>query len=150
MKHTRGFTLMELMIVVAVIGILAAIALPIYSSSVVKSRRSSAQSALLDLSSREERYFAANNAYTADLAALGYGVTSGATSMPAPDSKSHYYDVMAPTMTSTNGTNSGYTLKAVPATSQVKDLTCYTFTYNNFGVRGNVDPSGGPLTACWN
>ncbi|KPC52149.1 type IV pilin protein [Amantichitinum ursilacus] len=147
MRSNQGFTLMELMIILAIVAILTGVAIPLYQTTVMKSRRTTAQTALLDVASREERFFAANNSYTSDLSALGYGVSSSSTSMPIPDSTNHFYDVPSPTVTT--GASAGYTLQATPATSQLKDTTCYTYTYNSFGVRGNVNGSA-TLATCWN
>lgn len=146
MKNDRGFTLIEIMVVVAIIGILAAVALPSYWNSVMKSRRSSAQSALLDLASREARYYTSNNAYTSDLPTLGF--PTGTTAVPVPDGVSnHFYDVTATVSTDL----SSYTLTAVPAGAQAKDTTCYTYTYTSVGVRANLDASSKPLLpSCWN
>ena len=69
--HQIGFTLIELMITVAIIGILSAIAYPSYESYVRKSRRVDAKNALLDLASRQERYFSVNNKYSTTAADLG-------------------------------------------------------------------------------
>lgn len=71
MKRHSGFSLIELMIVVAIIAILSAIAIPSYRKYVVRSHRTDAQRALLDLAARQERFFYSNNAYSADLAGLG-------------------------------------------------------------------------------
>jgi len=59
----KGFTLIELMIVVAIVAILAAVALPSYNNSIDKSRRADAQSALLGFSQAMEQFFTANSTY---------------------------------------------------------------------------------------
>jgi len=66
----KGFTLIELMIVVAVIAILGMIAVPAYRDSTTKARRSDGQTALMDVMARQERYFTERNTYTTNLAAL--------------------------------------------------------------------------------
>ena len=62
-----GFTLMELMIVVTIIGILLAIVMPNYSESIRKSRRSDAIKELMELASQQERFYAQNSTYTEDI-----------------------------------------------------------------------------------
>ena len=70
-KHTKaGFTLIELMITVAIIGILAAIAYPSYTAQVTNTRRSDGQSALMSLIQAQERYFTENLSYVTDLTLL--------------------------------------------------------------------------------
>lgn len=136
MNKSRGFTLIELMIVVAVIGILAAVALPSYTRYVLKSHRSSAITAVLDVASREARYYTTNNTYTNSLTALGY--TSDP--MPLTDSSNHYYDLSVTAVSST-----GFTVRAAPAGNQVND-TCGTFSYTDLGVKSI---SSGTLSDCW-
>ncbi len=139
-RLARGFTLIELMIVVAIIGILAVIAYPSYLNHVRESRRTSAKTALLDVAGHEERYFTTNNTYTTSLSTLGY--PSGAT-MPVPSSTQDYYDVK---IVSANGTS--YFLQAVPAGDQAQDTECGTFTLNNVGIQGNTGNSGSSQD-CW-
>ncbi len=69
-----GFTLIELMITIVIIGILVGVALPGYQNSVRKSHRSAAQAEMLDIANREQQYFLANRSYTATLSNLGYSV----------------------------------------------------------------------------
>ena len=137
MNKSRGFTLIELMIVVAVIGILAAVALPSYTRYVLKSHRSSAITAVLDLASREARYYTTNNTYSSDLTLLGYSATP---SVPVTDSSNHYYDLSVTAASST-----GFTVSAAPAGNQVND-TCGTFSYTDLGVKSI---SSGTLSDCW-
>src|SRR5882757_5493987 len=70
---TAGFTLIELMIAVAVVGILATIAATSYQSQIQRSRRTDARSDLLDLAGREEKLYSTTNAYGGTPALLGYG-----------------------------------------------------------------------------
>lgn len=74
-----GFTLIELMIVVAVIGILAAIAYPAYTDSVLKGRRAQARTALLDLMQQQERYMTQRNSYLVFSTDATTGVTNPAS-----------------------------------------------------------------------
>ena len=77
MNNVKGFTLVELMIVVAIIGIVGAIAMPSYDSFMKKSGRSDAKVGLAKLADKQERFYLQNNTYATTLAALG--VTSGLT-----------------------------------------------------------------------
>jgi type IV pilus assembly protein PilE len=113
---TRGFTLIELMITVAIVALLAAIALPAYNDSVRKSRRSEAVSALTTVQQAQERWRANNASYTDQLTTappngLGIAATTG----------SGWYTI---TIDAANAT--GYTVRAqaVSGTTQAEDTAC--------------------------
>jgi type IV pilus assembly protein PilE len=117
LRRSKGFTLMELMIVVAIVSIIAAVAYPSYQNSVKKARRGDAKGALEGLSQALERHFTANNTY------LGAGTTGGNTGAPtiyptqAPlDGTTKFYNLTISAATATT-----YTLRATPINGQVDD-----------------------------
>ena len=136
-QHAPGFTLIELMITVAVVGILAAIAYPSYQDSIRKSRRADAKSALLDAAHRQERFFTENNQYTNVLVAPG-GCTGTACglSLPAATTTDGYYTLTlnAPVNAARRNT---YTITATPVAgkSQAHDSSCEAFTLDHLGVK---------------
>ncbi len=122
-----GFTLIELMIVVAIVGILAAIAYPAYTSQVMKSQRTDAKTALMTAAQNLERCFTEYNAYN-----------NGACPAVPASSPEGYYTITVATTAST------YTLTAAPASGAVmNDTQCGTFTLNYLGVQ---TPAG---SQCW-
>jgi len=84
MRKSRGFTLIELMIVVAIVGILAAIAYPSYQGHLRKGHRADAQAYLMDLAQRQQQYITDNRAYAGDVNSL---------SAPVPNSVAGFYTV---------------------------------------------------------
>lgn len=147
-KHTQwkitigGFTLIELMITVAIVAILAMVALPSYQNSVRKSRRTEAKTALLDLAGREERYFSTTNNYTNDLKVLGYS-SSTTTSMNVGNG---YYTVTVSADNTVNPHTFSITAVPVAGSNQAKDTACSSFGIDQTGKQ--TDSSGTALT-CW-
>jgi type IV pilus assembly protein PilE len=90
--RARGFSAVELFVVLAVIAILTAIAYPSYLSYKVRANRAAAQSLLMDLSNREQQYFIDTKTYSNSLTTLGYPPAS------IPSEVSTYYTVDAPTV----------------------------------------------------
>ena len=140
-RRTRGFTLVELMIAVAVIALLSMIAVPSFMQNIRKSKRTDAQVALTRVSTNLERFFSANGTYTTDAALLG--VLIDADDVAFSDD-GHY--VMTVTGGAT-GIASSYTVTATAAAGsmQTDDKGCTVLTVNSLGQR---TPS--PRTSrCW-
>lgn len=139
-RRVAGFTLIEVMIAVAIIGILAAIAYPSYQEYIKKSRRTEAQVALLELAQFMERHYTAKGGYLAS-GRTGASPTLPFTEAPKDGSQKSY------TLSLSAATARTYTLQGVPKNSMAGDK-CGTFTVTNTGKK---DVTGGTATAaeCW-
>jgi type IV pilus assembly protein PilE len=151
----RGFTLIELMVTVAIVGILAAVAYPMYTQSVLKSRRADAKTALLDLAQREERYMSTANQYSMTATPdLGYntGTTvTGAAPLPVLSGSTAYYNlsVVVPAPGAPAGSTNSFLATAAPVGNQVKDTKCGSFTLSSAGVQAVLGTSSATPGDCW-
>jgi type IV pilus assembly protein PilE len=129
-RRRGGFTLLELMIVLMVMGVLAAIAITSYSRYGIRARRTDGQKLLMAIANAEEGYFALHNAY-ADLATIGYATTATATS------EGGYYSATVTVSTINNVAAQAFTATATPikGNSQARD-TCAALTLTDTGLRG--------------
>ena len=136
-RAVGGFTLIELMTVVVVIAVLAAIALPAYTDSVRRSRRAEAITLLSQIAQQQERWRANNAAYTTDLSASGVNVSNPTTG---------YYTLQAASATAT-----GYRATATAAGAQSTDTKCTSLTLR-MDVGNVFYEHTGSATAnqCWN
>lgn len=134
-RKLSGFTLMEVMVTVAIVGIVAAIAYPSYRDAIIKSRRSEATTKLLDLAQRQGRFYTAGepSTYTTNLADLGFA-------------NGDYYTISA-AATAGSTIASSYTLTATPVGTQAGDAECANFTLTSTNVKG-ISGSG-TVGRCW-
>jgi type IV pilus assembly protein PilE len=142
-RYISGLTLIELIVAMLVLAILASIAIPSYRGYVLRSQRTEATRALLQLRAAQEKFFLQNNRYATDLAAAppdGLGMLA--------TSESGLYDV---SVALTDG-GSGFRGTAVPRVGgpQAADTKCATFTLDDAGRRAALDGAGTDRTRdCW-
>lgn len=152
-RTMHGFTLIELMITVAIIGILASIAVPSYSSYIARARRADARAQLMQVTQLMQRFYTANDRFDKDRSAL---VTDAASAFLAsvnrsPADGTKIYDLVFGTFPSDG---QSFTASMVPvATGAMANDECGSFTIASTGVRGvNVNGSPGSTTLrdkCW-
>jgi type IV pilus assembly protein PilE len=140
-QNASGFSLIELMIVVAIIGIIAAFAYPAYNDFVLDGRRSEAKAALTETAHRLERCFSAVGAY--NNASCNTTNIGGANIGTATATETGFYNVNATARTAT-----GFTLQAVPQGVQAAaDTECGTLTLDQAGTKGISGT--GTVGDCW-
>lgn len=132
--RARGFTLIELMIVVALVAILAAIAVPAYNDSIRKGRRGQAKADLVELAQVLERHYTVHGSYANDRDGTAYALPI----TQSPKTGTAHYDIAA-----VRGGNS-FTLTATPQDGQRED-DCGALTINQAGTRG----ADGPVERCF-
>jgi type IV pilus assembly protein PilE len=141
-NRMQGVTLIELMIVVIVVGTLAAIAVPSYRSYVLRTHRAEAKTALLALAAAQEKHYVVNNTYAED--------TDLSTAPPtglgiAATTQGGWY-----TIAITAADAAGFTATATATGTQTADRDCAVFTVNSTGARTATNTGGTASTVCWN
>jgi type IV pilus assembly protein PilE len=122
-----GFSLIDVLIAVVIVGILAAIAYPSYQFAMRKSNRAAAESYLADVAQRQQQYLLDQRSYASSVSTLG---------VAAPASVTTFYTIA---VTVTAGPPPSFTARATPIGSQAGDLSGQPLTITNTGVKG---PSG--------
>lgn len=142
----RGMTLIELVVVIMIVGILAAVAIPSYRQYVLRSQRADAKDALLALATQQEKHYLQCNAYAT---AIDAATDCAAGELQGTDtSKNGWYELEL----DSNDTATVFvaTATAINGENQWQDTACRTFTVDQAGVRTAADDGGTDNTAeCW-
>jgi len=133
-RKMRGITLLELMIVIVIVGILAAVAYPSYRDSVARAKRNEAKAGLLKIATNQERLYLNSNTYTQDMTDLGFAIDGCA--VPS-DSGTYQFCV-------TNADASNFNAVATYQPNDNEVDKCLTFQIDGRGVKTSA-----PEPDCW-
>lgn len=157
-RSVAGFTLIEVMIVVAIVAVLASIALPSYTSYIARARRADARNQLLQASQFMQRFYAANDQYLVDRAGnsvlsstAGIGMPSNLRQSPADSTAIYQLNTAITTAGNYTATviTSGYTLTMAPISGgRAATDACGMFTITSTGIRGVVGATK-TRDECW-
>lgn len=138
-RGVGGYTLIELMIAVAIVGILAAIVYPSYTDGVNRSRRAEAMTELARIATLQEQYYADHRTYTVDMTDLGFSSDPYVT-------ENGYYSIDTAPVTAI-GTD--FIITATPAGMQSADVTCTSFSWNYLGQKTAKKGAADNSNECW-
>ena len=132
-RYMRGITLIELMIVVVIVSILAAISYPSYREFAARAKRNEAKAGLLKAATNQERFYLQNNQFSTDLTQLGFPAN------PYPTDTGSYVITVAAPVPAAN-----FTVTATYQLGGAESLKCNVFTIDGRGVK-----TSGPDANCW-
>lgn len=139
-REFKGFSLIELLIAMAIMGILVAVAMPVYTNSVIRSNRAEAKNELMQVASEQERFFSSNNTYTNDATPL---LTPNVADRDRTTTNAWY--LISVDACAGGAITNCFIATATPQGTQVADV-CTTLTITNTGVRG---ATGSTTDDCW-
>lgn len=144
-KRETGFSLVEILIVITIVAILAAVAVPSYTEHVRKQKRNFSKVQLHDVINRQNQYLADNRQYATNLTLLGYasstyGITANGTYVAADSAEAIY------TIGLSNTSAYAYTVVATPVNGQTSDSACGTLSITSGGA---YSASGSHGSDCW-
>ena len=145
MKKHNGFTLLELMISISIVGITTAIALPSYRESVLKTNRSDAQITIAGLATLQERFYFTRNNYTDDFRDLVKGLEDEENAVDTILSEKGHYSIELTVLP--NGRE--WTMEATAINKQAEDLNCAKMSVTSKGEKTSHNSSNALSTDCW-
>jgi type IV pilus assembly protein PilE len=153
MKLQKGFTLIEVMVVVVIVAILASIIYPSYQQHLIRSKRAAAESFMLSVANKEEQILldlrcyvpvAANADFPNDPTNANPGLN-----LAIPLNVSDHYNIVVVGACPLNAAPN-YTITATRASAaQLKDTRCGDLTLNQAGAKGIINANGGSVQECW-
>jgi type IV pilus assembly protein PilE len=144
-QHEQGFTLIELIVAVAIIGLLAAVAIPAYQEYVLQGGRSEGQAKLLEVMQMQERFYSQNQTYTTNLGAGGLAFAGVDADAAAPSERGRY--LVQASQCGAVAIANCILLTAAPQGAQAADLECGNLTLDSRGTK--AENGSGTLADCW-